>query len=71
MEEMRDDEDFLYFPKGGLSLDQIDELFAAFTLFDKDHNGAISAKELTIIMNSIGQHPTSSEAQDMVREGDS
>lgn len=58
------------FADDGLSLDQIDELFETFTLFDKDYNGALSAKELTVVMKSINMYPTEDEARDMILEGE-
>jgi calmodulin len=54
-----------------LNHDQMDELFEAFTLFDKDYNGAINSKELGIIMRSVGLNATETELDDMVKEADS
>ena len=42
----------------------------AFTLFDKDHDGTITTKELGIVMRSLGQNPTDAELMDMVNEVD-
>lgn len=58
------------FEDDGLSLDQIDELFETFSLFDKDYNGALSAKELAVVMKSINMYPTEDEAHDMIKEGE-
>ena len=53
-----------------LSIDQIDELFESFSLFDKDYDGAISSDELSNIMKSIGLNATDSEIKEMVDEAD-
>ena len=42
----------------------------AFSLFDKDGDGKITAKELGTVMRSLGQNPTESELQDMMNEVD-
>ena len=46
------------------------ELKEAFSLIDKDGDGNISTKELGTIMRSLGQDPTESELQDMIKEVD-
>ena len=51
-----------------LSIDQIDELFESFSLFDKDYDGAISSDELSNIMKSIGLNATDLEIKEMVDE---
>ena len=43
----------------------------AFSLFDKDGDGAVTTKELASVMRSIGQTPTEAELQDMMNEVDS
>ncbi|EDR09945.1 uncharacterized protein LACBIDRAFT_318309 [Laccaria bicolor S238N-H82] len=53
-----------------LSKEQIDSYREAFSLFDKDGDGTITAKELGIVMRSLGQNPTEAELQDMVNEVD-
>lgn len=53
-----------------MSMEQIDELFEAFTLFDKDYDGAINKLELSTIMKSIGLNATDSEIQEMLAEAD-
>eukprot|EP00397_Hematodinium_sp_SG-2012_P038652 GEMP01042079.1.p1 GENE.GEMP01042079.1~~GEMP01042079.1.p1 ORF type:complete len:150 (+),score=48.42 GEMP01042079.1:82-531(+) len=53
-----------------LTEEQIVEFKEAFSLFDKDGDGAITTKELAIVMRSIGQHPTDAELQDMLNEVD-
>ncbi|KAH8811189.1 calcium ion binding, calmodulin [Xylogone sp. PMI_703] len=49
-----------------LSKEQIETFRDAFTLFDKDGNGKISAKELGSVMRSLGQAPTETELQDLI-----
>lgn len=50
--------------------EDIEELYEAFSLFDKDYNGVISAKELGIIMQSISLNPTESEISEMINEAE-
>ena len=47
------------------------EIKEAFTIFDKDGSGCISAKELGMVMRSLGQNPTEKELMDWVNEVDS
>ena len=51
-------------------IEQIDELFESFSLFDKDYNGAINSKELSDMMKSIGLNATNEEVDDMIEEAD-
>mmetsp|Transcript_17417 Transcript_17417/g.39328 ORF Transcript_17417/g.39328 Transcript_17417/m.39328 type:complete len:149 (-) Transcript_17417:397-843(-) len=53
-----------------LSDEHIAEFREAFSLFDKDSDGTISAAELGNIMRSLGQRPTNAELADMIREND-
>ncbi|NXY91894.1 CALMS protein, partial [Alcedo cyanopectus] len=53
-----------------LSEQQISEFKEAFSLFDRDGDGCISAKELGTVMRSLGQNPTEAELRDMVGEAD-
>ena len=46
------------------------EYYQAFTLFDKDKDGCITATELGHIMRTLGQTPTEEELADMIREVD-
>ena len=41
-----------------LTDEQISEFREAFALFDKDGDGNVTAKELGIVMRSLGQNPT-------------
>ncbi|KAJ2044017.1 hypothetical protein H4S04_006453 [Coemansia sp. S16] len=50
--------------------DQIKEYREAFSLFDKDGDGNITAIELGSVMRSVGQNPTEAELQDMINEVD-
>lgn len=49
---------------------QIADLRQAFNLFDKDGDGHITAKELGVVMKSLGQSPTKEELRDMIQEVD-
>ena len=51
-----------------LTKEQKEELKEAFILFDKDGDGTISAKELVVVMRSIGLNPTLEEIQSMMDE---
>ncbi|KAL2612444.1 hypothetical protein R1flu_024136 [Riccia fluitans] len=53
-----------------LTEEQIAVVKEAFTLFDKDGDGSITANELGTVMRSLGQNPTDSELQDMIQEVD-
>jgi len=46
------------------------EFKEAFSLFDKDGDGTISANELGTVMRSLGANPTEAELHDMVNEVD-
>lgn len=49
-----------------LSSEQIDTLKAAFSLFDKNGDGSISADELKQAFAELGQSPTDNEIKKMV-----
>jgi len=53
-----------------LSAEQLAEFKEAFCLFDKDGDGRITSQELGIVMQSLGQHPTQEELEDMINEMD-
>ena len=53
-----------------LTEEQVAEFRTAFSLFDKDGDGTITAKELGIVMRSLGQNPTEPELNDMMDEVD-
>ena len=46
-----------------LTEDELSELKEAFSLFDRDGDGTISAKELGTVMRSLGQNPSEDELQ--------
>jgi len=53
-----------------LNAEQMAEMKEAFNLFDKDGDGKITTKELSVVMRSLGQKPTEAELKDMIREVD-
>ncbi len=53
-----------------LTEEQIADFKEAFSLFDKDGDGTISAKELGIVMRSLGQNPTEKELQELINGAD-
>merc|ERR1719217_1275246 len=53
-----------------LTEDQIEEFKEAFTLFDKDGDGTITAEELGVVMRSLGRKPTMEELKAMIAEVD-
>ena len=54
----------------GLSKEQIADFREAFSLFDFDENGSISAKELGEVLRALGQNPSMNELHDMINEVD-
>ena len=46
------------------------EIKEAFCIFDRDESGAISAKELGMVMRSLGQNPTEQEVMNWVNQVD-
>ncbi|KAH6664159.1 EF-hand protein [Halenospora varia] len=55
---------------GSLTQEEISTFKEAFSLFDKDGNGEITAKELGTVMKSLGLNASDSELQDMINEAD-
>ena len=53
-----------------LTENQKEEFKEAFSLFDKDGDGTVSTKELGQVMRTLGQNPTESELNDMIKEVD-
>ncbi|GMF00704.1 unnamed protein product [[Candida] boidinii] len=53
-----------------LSPAQIEEFREAFSIFDKDGDGRISAAELGTVMRALGQNPTQQELNDLINEID-
>ena len=47
-----------------------EEIWEAFRVFDKDGNGLISAAELRLVMDSLGEKLTDEEVDEMVRVAD-
>lgn len=53
-----------------LSAEQIQEFRQAFDIMDRNGDGVITVDDLASVMRAIGQSPTHSELQDMIREVD-
>ncbi|XP_077196491.1 neo-calmodulin-like [Paroedura picta] len=53
-----------------LTEEQLAEFKEAFSLFDKDGDGAITTRELGTVMRSLGHNPTEAELQGMISEID-
>nr|XP_056701876.1 calmodulin-A-like [Euleptes europaea] len=53
-----------------LTEEQLAEFKEAFSLFDKDGDGAITTKELGTVMRSLGHNPTEAELQAMINDID-
>ncbi|CAL9735244.1 calmodulin [Monosporozyma servazzii] len=53
-----------------LTPEQIEEYREAFSLFDKDNSGSISASELATVMKSLGLSPNETEITDLMNEID-
>jgi len=51
--------------------DTSEEFLEAFSLFDRDGSGTITAIELQVIMKSLGRNPTSEEISRMIEDVDS
>ena len=53
-----------------LERDPYTEILKAFELFDKDHNGSISLKDLKAATIELGENLTDDELREMIREAD-
>ena len=53
-----------------LTKDQIADFREAFSLFDHDENGSITASELGQVLHALGQNPSKNELSDMINEVD-
>jgi calmodulin len=53
-----------------LTLDEINEYKAAFTLFDKDSDGKISSDEMGVLMRSLGQNFSNKDLKRITEEID-
>ena len=53
-----------------LTKEQISDFREAFSLFDHDENGSISAAELGQVLSALGQTPSPNELSDMINEVD-
>ncbi|HEY9630278.1 MAG TPA: EF-hand domain-containing protein [Coleofasciculaceae cyanobacterium] len=49
---------------------EVEKFWKAFSVFDTDGSGAISADELGNVMRSLGQAPTATELRDLIKEVD-
>merc|ERR1711998_185071 len=58
------------FNESELTKQQLHDIHEAFNLFDKDGDGAITAKELGEVMGQMGLNPTEDDLQDMINEVD-
>ena len=53
-----------------LSEEKIAEFRAAFELFDRDRDGTITTKELGTVMKNLGQNPSETELEEMIKQVD-
>jgi calmodulin len=53
-----------------LSEEKIAEFRAAFELFDRDRDGKITTKELGTVMKNLGQNPSETELEEMIKQVD-
>lgn len=53
-----------------LSEEKIAEFRAAFELFDRDRDGKITSKELGTVMKNLGQNPSETELEEMIKQVD-
>ena len=55
---------------GQLNEENIAEIKEAFSLFDKNSDGVLTAEELVHAMRALGQNPTTAELQEIVNQVD-
>ncbi|XP_059084241.1 neo-calmodulin-like [Tigriopus californicus] len=65
-----DHKELLSLLKQNISMDFILEMKEAFQLFDKNGDGYISAKELGVLMRTLGRNPTEDEIMNIMNEID-
>ncbi|KAA8543296.1 hypothetical protein F0562_021209 [Nyssa sinensis] len=53
-----------------LTEEQVAEFREAFCLIDKDSDGFITMEELASVIQSLNEHPTKEEVQDMISQVD-
>ena len=53
-----------------LTKEQIDKIKAAFSFFDKNGDGVITAKELGTVMQTLGENMTEDELKEMIDQVD-
>ncbi|CAL1126429.1 unnamed protein product [Cladocopium goreaui] len=51
-------------------MDSVEELQEAFSVFDRDKSGQVTASELKHVMNSLGEKVTNEEVEQMIAEAD-
>eukprot|EP00413_Alexandrium_margalefii_P043912 CAMPEP_0204590260 /NCGR_PEP_ID=MMETSP0661-20131031/49688_1 /ASSEMBLY_ACC=CAM_ASM_000606 /TAXON_ID=109239 /ORGANISM="Alexandrium margalefi, Strain AMGDE01CS-322" /LENGTH=153 /DNA_ID=CAMNT_0051600275 /DNA_START=45 /DNA_END=506 /DNA_ORIENTATION=- len=51
-------------------VDSQEEMREAFTVFDRDKSGSVTANELKHVMNSLGEQVSTEEVEAMIREAD-
>ena len=61
---------FVNMMQNGRYVDREQELVDAFKIFDRNHDGHISATELQYIMSTLGEKLSDEDLVDMVREAD-
>jgi len=66
----RDRKELMNLANENISMDFILEMKEAFQLFDKNGDGFISAKELGVLMRTLGRNPTEDEIMNIMNEID-
>jgi len=66
----RDRKELMSLVNENISMDFILEMKEAFQLFDKNGDGFISAKELGVLMRTLGRNPTEDEIMNIMNEID-